>query len=119
MLLVLGFLIQRPIVVVDGLTREQQGRRNSAVEEVASKWGRQQAVIGPMLIVPYTTYWTEAATGGQPIVRKDTHLAVFLPERLSTRGTLDAEKRRRGIFSTSVYRANLHMEGVFARPSLA
>ena len=119
LLFVLVILFQIPIFALDGLIRERQGRRNSAVEEVASKWGRQQAVIGPMLIVPYTTSWTEAAAGGQPVVRKDTHLGVFLPERLSTRGTLDAEKRRRGIFSTSVYRANLHIEGVFARPSLA
>ena len=119
MLFVLVILFQIPILALDGLIRERQGRRNSAVEEVASKWGRQQAVIGPMLIVPYTTSWTEAAAGGQPVVRKETHLGVFLPERLSTRGTLDAEKRRRGIFSTSVYRANLHIEGVFARPSLA
>ena len=116
MLFVLVILFQIPIFALDGLIRERQGRRDSAVEEVASKWGRQQSVIGPMLIVPYTTTWTEATAAGA-VVRQSQHLATFLPERLSTRGTLDAERRRRGIFSTSVYRANLHIEGVFARPS--
>jgi inner membrane protein len=70
-----------------------------------------------MLIVPYTVSWTTAAAGAPSVVRTDTRHAVFLPERLSTRGTLDAAKRRRGIFSTSVYHANLHIEGAFARPS--
>jgi inner membrane protein len=116
MLFVLVILFQIPIFALDGLIRERQGRRDTAVEEVASKWGRQQSVIGPMLIVPYTTTWTEVTAAG-PVVRQSQHLATFLPERLSTRGTLDAERRRRGIFSTSVYRANLHVEGVFARPS--
>ncbi len=119
MLFVLVILFQIPIFALDGLIRERRERRDSAVEEVASKWGRKQVVVGPMLIVPYTTYSTETAAGGRSVVRKEAHQAVFLPERLSTRGTLDAEKRRRGIFSTSVYRANLHIEGAFARPSFA
>lgn len=117
MLFVLVILFQVPIFALDGLIRERQQRRDSAVEEVASKWGRQQSVIGPMLVVPYTTFWTETAAGAKPVTRQETHLATFLPERLSTRGTLDAESRRRGIFSTSVYRANLHVEGTFARPT--
>src|SRR5262245_64775377 len=78
MLFVLVILFQIPIFALDGLIRERQGRRDSAVEEVAAKWGRQQSVIGPMLIVPYTVTWTEAAAGGQPVVRKSTHLATFL-----------------------------------------
>src|SRR5207247_6028191 len=106
MLFVLVILFQVPIFALDGLIRERQVRRNTAVEEVASKWGRQQSVIGPLLIVPYTTYWAETTAGAKPGVRKDTHIATFLPERLSTRGTLDAESRRRGLFSTSLYRAN-------------
>lgn len=119
MLFVLVVLFQVPIFALDGLVRERQQRRDSAVEEVASKWGGQQSVIGPMLVVPYTTYWTETTAGAKPVTRQESHLATFLPERLSTRGTLDAESRRRGIFSTSVYRANLHVEGTFARPLFA
>ncbi len=119
MLFILVILFQVPIFALDGLIRERQGRRDTAVEEVASKWGRQQSVAGPLLVVPYVTYWTEPNQGVKPVVRQNTHLATFLPERLSTRGTLDAESRRRGIFSTSVYRASLHLEGAFARPSFA
>jgi inner membrane protein len=118
-LFVLVILFQVPILALDGLIRERQGRRDAAVDEVASKWGRQQSVIGPMLVVPYTSTWTEAVPGAPPVVRRNAHVAIFLPERLTSRGTLDAESRRRGIFSTSVYRANLHLEGDFARPAFS
>ena len=114
-LFVLVILFQVPIFALDSLIRERQGRRNTAVDEVASKWGRQQSVIGPVLVVPYTA--TETVAGAPPVVRQTTHFATFLPERLTSRGTLQAESRRRGIFTTSVYRAKLDLEGAFARPS--
>src|SRR5262249_48541201 len=55
---------------------------------------------------------------GKTVTRQERHVVTFLPERLSTRGTLAAERRRRGIFSTSVYRADLHVDGVVARPEM-
>src|SRR5262245_182494 len=119
-ILTLAFLVmmfQVPIFSLDGLIRERQTRRDTAVAEVASKWGRQQSVVGPMLVVPYMVTTVETV-GGKTVTRQERHVVTFLPERLSTRGTLDAERRRRGIFSTSVYRAALHVEGAFARPEM-
>jgi len=116
-LFVLVILFQVPIFALDSLIRERRQRRDAAVDEVASKWGRQQAVIGPLLVIPYTLDRIETIPGAPSIVRKETHLATFLPERLTSRGRVDAESRRRGIFSTSVYRANLELEGEFARPA--
>lgn len=116
MLFVLVILFQVPIFAIDGMIRERQQRRDAAVEEVASKWGRQQSITGPMLVVPYLTRSTDDV-GGKPVVREQQHVATFLPEQLSARGKLAAEARRRGIFSTSVYHATLHVEGSFVRPS--
>ena len=118
-LFVLVILFQIPIVVLHGLIQERQQRRDAAVNEVASKWGRQQSVTGPLLVVPYVTRRIETVAGAAPIVREESHVATFLPERLSGRGRVDAESRRRGIFTTSVYRASLEIEGEFARPSFA
>jgi inner membrane protein len=117
MLGILVILFQIPILSLDGLIRERQTRRDTAVAEVASKWGRQQSVVGPMLVVPYLVTIGETV-GGKTVTRQERHLVTFLPERLSTRSTLAAERRQRGIFSTSVYRADLHVEGVFARPEM-
>ena len=115
----LVIVAQFPIWMIDSLVRERQQRRDAALEDVASKWGRQQSLAGPLLMVPYFTHHTEKQKDGQEVRISDPHLATFLPERLSVRGQLDVEKRRRGIFSVPVYRTNLDVQGSFNRPSFA
>jgi inner membrane protein len=116
---VLALLLQIPIAMIGGLVRERQERRQAAIDEVSSKWGRAQSITGPALVLPYTHRWTEAAAGGQQITRSETRNAIILPERLRVRGTMDSEVRHRGIFSVPVYKLGLVMEGEFARPALA
>jgi inner membrane protein len=115
----LALLLQIPIGMIGRLVSERQERRQGAVAEVSSKWGRSQAVTGPALVVPYTHRWTETAAGGQQITRTETRNAVFLPDQLTARGSLDSEIRNRGIFSIPVYRLDLTVEGEFARPSFS
>jgi inner membrane protein len=62
---------------------------------------------------------TEKEKDGKEVQVSDPHLATFLPERLTVRGQLDVEQRRRGIFSIPVYRTNLDVQGSFSRPSFA
>ena len=114
----LALLLQIPVSMIDGLVRERQQRRQAAVEDVSSKWGRAQAITGPALVVPYTHRWTEE-TDGRTVTRTDVRQAVFLPEQLRLRGTLATEIRRRGIFSVPVYTLALNTEGEFAPPDFA
>jgi inner membrane protein len=116
--LLLVVVVQLPIMMINGLIRERQTRRDTAVQEVGSKWGQTQSLTGPMLVVPYTHRWTEVSSD-KVIERQDTRLATFLPERVAFRGKLEAETRRRGIFSVPVYRARLDVDGAFAKPSFA
>ena len=121
-LLLVGFLallLQIPVEMIAGLVSERQQRRQEAVAEVSSKWGNDQIITGPALVVPYTYRWTEVATGGQEVTRTEVRNAVFLPERLHSRGSIDSETRFRGIFSVPVYRLRLTVEGEFARPGFA
>jgi len=113
----LALLLQIPIAMIGGLVSERQERRQEAVAEVSSKWGNAQAITGPALVVPYTHRWTEASAGGQQITRTETRSAIFLPEQLRARGSIDSEIRNRGIFTVPVYRLGLTLEGEFARPS--
>ena len=115
----LALLLQIPITIIGGLVSERQARRQEAVAEVSSKWGNAQIITGPALVVPYTHRWTELATGGQEITRTEGRSAIFLPEQLHTRGSIDSEIRYRGIFSVPVYRLGLTVEGEFARPSFS
>lgn len=49
--LVLILLI--PLAMITGVLRERLERRNEAVANITSSWGREQNVIGPVLGVPY------------------------------------------------------------------
>jgi inner membrane protein len=121
-ILVLGLLVlvlKIPIAMIGGLVSERQTTREAAAEDVAAKWGRLQALTGPALVVPYTFRWVETGEKGQRIEHTAPRFATFLPEQLEIRGRVDAENRRRGIFSIPVYRLALEVSGHFARPSLA
>jgi inner membrane protein len=115
----LALLLQIPISMIGGLVSERQERRQQAVGEVSSKWGGTQILTGPALVVPYTHRWAETSAAAKPIARIETRHAVFLPEQLRVRGSMESENRSRGIFTVPVYGLDLRIEGEFARPSLA
>ena len=115
----LALLLQIPIAMIGGLVSERQARRQAAVTEVSSKWGNVQFIIGPALVVPYAYRWTEISAGGQQITRTETRNAIFLPQQLRVRGSVNSELRYRGIYSVPVYKLDLTLEGEFTRPSFS
>jgi inner membrane protein len=112
----LALLLQIPVAMISGLVSERQQRRDAAIEEVSSKWGNAQSITGPALVIPYSHRTTETTAAGQQVFHTETRNAIFLPDRLRIRETLDSEVRTRGIFSVPVYRMGLVMEGEFSRP---
>lgn len=108
-LLMVGFLVlvlQIPISMIGGLVSEREERRAGAVTEVSSKWGSEQAISGPALVVPYTN-------------KSDARYAIFLPDQLAITGAAGSHVRQRGIFSVPVYELNVTMKGRFARPDFS
>src|SRR5206468_1362814 len=100
------------------LISERHDRRDAAIAEVSAKWGKAQTITGPVLVLPYTVRRVEAVKDGQEIIHTYTRQAVFLPKQLRVTGRIDSELRSRGIFSVSVYRANLSVDGEFGRLNL-
>ena len=56
-LLALALLV--PVLMIQNLVAERQGRRNEAVAAIAEGWGKRQTISGPYLAVPYERHWTE------------------------------------------------------------
>lgn len=120
--LLIGFLIlllQIPIAMIERLMRGRQATHDEAMEEVTDKWGREQTIIGPMLIVPYVYQWTETDSQGKREDRKSIRHAKFLPETLDIGGTAESESRHRGIFEIPVYKAAFEIAGRFRRPDFS
>lgn len=115
----LVLLLQIPITMIGGQVSQREMRGIEAIEEVSSKWGNEQVISGPALVVPFTYRWTEANRDGQQIVRTEPRFAYFLPDSLTARGTVNTEIRKRGIFSVPVYKLDLTLAGRFSRPDFS
>lgn len=115
---ILTLLLLIPIRMIDGLVYERQYRQQSVIDEVSSKWGKSQSIIGPELIVPYTYRWNEIGVNGQTVSRSETRQAFFLPEKLEVTGKIDSSILFRGIYTVPVYKLNLLVTGAF-QPNLS
>lgn len=113
---ILTLVLGIPLAMVRGQIQERKARRDQVVSEVSSTWGDAQTLGGPVLTVPYLIHSEKDEKGK---VTTWTQLAYFLPETLKVDGRLFPEIRRRGIFEVAVYRTDLHVSGVFHRPSFA
>lgn len=111
--LVLVLLI--PTFMVADLIHEREGRRSEAIMEVSSKWGQQQTLTGPVLVIPFET--VSRSEDGKSTVREMKY-AYLLPDELRTSGAVNPEKRYRGIFEVVLYSGKLTLEGAFPRPVL-
>lgn len=120
--LLLGFLVLIlliPARMVTAIIQERGQTRDEAVREITSKWGDRQILAGPRIQVPYLKSMVETDSDGKEKVRKETHFAHFLPEKLEVRATLAAEKRHRGIFEVPVYGMTAEFTGTFMKPDFS
>lgn len=122
---VLILLLLIPLTMIKSVLTERLQRRNDAVTEITSVWGREQDIVGPILIVPYRyTYktWKEQPTASGKIeklevVETATAHAYFLPARLDVTGEIKPSELRRGIYEAVVYSGKLSFSGEFAPPN--
>jgi inner membrane protein len=120
--LVLVLLI--PLAMITGVLNERLRRRNEAVADITSSWGREQNVIGPVLGIPYqykAKVVKEVAAPDGKMERREVEettvaTAYFLPETLKISGEAQTQKLHRGIYDAIVYRAQTVLSGKFAPP---
>jgi len=103
----LGLLFLLPIGLLTELVRERAWRQEAVDQEIARLWGPPQTLAGPLLAVP-----SVAAGGGRGLL-------LVLPEELTVAGSLAPDRRRRGLFETLVYRAELSLAARFRPPAAA
>ncbi|HKK47194.1 MAG TPA: cell envelope integrity protein CreD [Balneolaceae bacterium] len=113
-LFIIGFLaliLLIPSFLIQALISERQDRRDSVADEISQKWGNKQAVVGPVISVPYKHYYKNGDKTDYTI-----GYAHFLPENLNIEGSITPEVRYRGIYKAIVYNSKLSISGDF--PSL-
>src|ERR1043166_4410740 len=124
-LLILLLLI--PLGMITGVLSDRLNRRNEAVADISSSWGREQCAIGPVLMIPYQYRFktVKEVTGKDGKVEKReveenaTGWAYFLPELLKVTGDAQTQMLHRGIYDAAVFRANVTLSGRFSVPDFA
>jgi inner membrane protein len=121
----LVLLLLVPLGMITGVLSDRLQRRNEAVADITSSWGKEQNVIGPVLIVPYQ-YLIKAikevpGKGGKLELREVEEIAVaqayFLPKMLNVVGDVETQKLHRGIYEAAVFRGQVTLSGKFAPPN--
>ena len=124
-LLILLLLI--PLGMIRSVLGERLERRNEAVAGITSSWGKEQSIIGPVLIVPYRysiKSWKEQPVAGGKsekveVVETAVANAYFLPSTLAIEGGIQPTRLRRGIYQAVVYTGKFEFSGQFTRPDFA
>jgi inner membrane protein len=104
-----------PSMMITGLIREREQRRDETIKEVTSIWGNAQTLTGPVLTVPVKS----TVKSGSDLAASTLHYAHYLPEELKITGTVEPEVRYRGIYHVVTYHAKLHVSGTFVQPDLS
>lgn len=105
---ILTLMLLIPLVMVKELIRERQNTKQGAVQDITSKWGGEQTITGPCLVIPYEEITIEDKK--EIIVKRNL---LVLPETLDTKITTNVEKRKRGIYDASVYGSDIALSGQF------
>ena len=90
-LLIIGFIVvilMIPAIWITILIHERNERKQSVIEEIASKWGGSQIVSGPFISVPYGEAQQTSTSDGKTEtiqVKKYLHIA---PDSLTIGGKI-------------------------------
>jgi inner membrane protein len=122
---VLIALLHVPLVLTRGVLVERQNYREQATEAIASGWGHDQQIVGPILAVPYaykTNVVRSKVVNGKAMQVEEVDFAsataYFLPDTLEIDGALAPEIRHRGIYDSVIYLLQAKIKGSF-RPDFA
>ncbi len=106
----------------------ERGRRSDKEQrDIGRAWGAAQAVVGPVLIVPFEiTEQVEKRIGTAkdgtfltktvPVTRR--HYLYLLPKVLTVAGDVHPTERYRGIYRAVLYRTKLQLSGRFVLPDV-
>lgn len=110
---ILTLLLLIPLSMIESLIRERQNSKQAAVTDITSKWGAEQTITGPCLVIPYT----ETVVEDKKLMQVERNLLI-LPETLDVKANTSVEKRKRGIYDASVYTADMTLTGSFEMRAL-
>lgn len=120
-ILVLTLLICIPMAMIQGTIAERSQFRTQAIASIAADSVREQTIIGPLVVIPYSDQFEEVVTDKDGVKKTITSTVqrrqLVFPNSLSINGTIDTDRRYRGIHQVLVYSGQHKFTGDFVLPA--
>jgi len=115
-----------PLDMVNDIVKERSQLYRSVLTDISNTWGNEQNLQGPALFVPYTEkFITETIKtdkdGNERKVNRVSYkqrTAIALPSDLNIAVKLNGETRKRSIYESLVYTADITVTGNIQRPDI-
>lgn len=102
-----------PLLIVNGLVAERQGRAAQVTAEIGAAAGGPQTLGGPMLLAPYQRTVETTDDEGRTQRRIDRGTYVIFAETGAADATLRVEERALGIYRAATYRSETAFTAAF------
>jgi len=106
---ILVLLLMIPSVWIMSIIDERESYSQEALSDITSKWGGNQFITGPVLVIP-VEFLNEDADGKKYISTKNIYL---LSETLDVESIMEPETRYRGIYEILLYKSDILAKGKF------
>lgn len=113
-------LLMIPLMMINGLIKDRQERRDTVLQDIAQSSSYAQQLTGPLLVVPYRKNIQVARLDANRQRYTETveerGRLYFLPEQFELNGKVQTEVRARGIYEARLFHADNQVSGQFVLP---
>ena len=117
---IIGIALVIPLMMVYALVWDRQEQSNVAQNSIAAGWGGPQVIVGPVLVIPYTTNSIETVdqNGRQTTRTVQVTKELFLsPETNALTTNLKPDRKRKSIYESVLFVAENVGKARFALPA--
>jgi len=123
---VIALVMLIPLTMFENIVQERNGLYHNVLQDIATTWGGQQVLQAPILVIPFVEEHVSKETTTDEYYREKTKTktkylnqhAIFLPRDLKINVDIQEEHRKRGIYDSLVYEADISLSGSFEKPDL-
>jgi inner membrane protein len=116
----IGMALVIPLMLIYALVWDRQSQSQTAQDAINAGWGGPQVVAGPVIVVPYRTMQEQSEqVDGKTVTRTvEVERRLYISPVSNRVGTaIKPEERRKSIYKTVLYEAQVSGKAVFALPA--
>ncbi len=116
----IGFVLMVPLMLVYALVWDRQSQSQTAQGAINAGWGGDQVIAGPVIVVPFRTTQTQNEQIDGKTVTRVVEVEKYLyisPVDNKVTTTVKPEERRKSIYRSVLYEAQVAGAAKFALPA--